>query len=71
MAEARCLRAFYYSILVNTYGNVTLTLEESSQDPILTPQRNSIEELYTQIIDDLKFAVIILKILLMIIIVRV
>lgn len=56
VAEARCLRAFYYSILVNTYGNVTLTLEESSQDPILTPQRNSIEELYTQIIDDLKFA---------------
>mgnify|MGYP000562077575 CR=1 FL=1 len=35
---------------------ITLTLEESSQDPILTPQRNSIEELYTQIIDDLKFA---------------
>ena len=48
VAEARCLRAFYYSILVNTYGNVTLTLEESSQDPILTPQRNSIEELYSR-----------------------
>lgn len=56
VAEARCLRAFYYSILVNTYGNITLTLEESSQNPILTPKRNSIEELYTQMIDDLTFA---------------
>lgn len=56
VAEARCLRAFYYSVLVNTYGNVTLTLEESSQNPIVSPQRSSIEELYKQMIDDLTFA---------------
>lgn len=56
VAEARCLRAFYYSILVNYYGNVTLNLDESVQNPILNPKRNTIEELYAQMIEDLQFA---------------
>lgn len=56
VAEARCLRAFYYSVLVDYYGAVTLTLTESTSSPILTPKRSSIEELYTQIVEDLKFA---------------
>lgn len=56
VAEARCLRAFYYSILVNYYGNITLVLEEATEDPILTPKRNTIEEIYAQIIEDLQFA---------------
>lgn len=61
VAEARCLRAFYYSLLVGYYGNITLTLEESTENPIVTPKRNTIEELYTQIIDDLTFAANTLK----------
>ena len=56
VAEARCLRAYYYSILVTYYGNVTLNLEESSQSPVTSPVRSTIPELYAQIVDDLKFA---------------
>lgn len=56
VAEARCLRAYYYSILVTFYGNVTLTLEESTQDPVTSPVRSTIPELYAQIVEDLKFA---------------
>ena len=48
VAEARCLRAFYYSLLVGYYGNITLTLEESTENPIVTPKRNTIEELGRQ-----------------------
>ena len=55
-AEACCLRAYYYSILVAQYGNITLSLEESGNDVVLTPQRSSIEALYTQIVSDLKYA---------------
>lgn len=54
--EARCLRAFYYSILVNNYGNITLTTEPSTSAPVLNPKRNSIEELYGQMIEDLTIA---------------
>ena len=56
VAEARCLRAYYYSILVTYYGNVALNLEESSQKPITAPQRSTIPALYAQMIADLKFA---------------
>ena len=53
--EAECLRAFYYSILVEQYGNITLFLEDNAATN-LTPQRNTIEEIYTQIVSDLKAA---------------
>jgi len=56
VAEARCLRAYYYSILVTFYGNVTLNLEESTQAPVTAPVRSTIPELYTQMVEDLKFA---------------
>lgn len=55
VAETRCLRAFYYSVLVTHYGPVTLNLHET-KEVNLTPQRNTIEEIYTQIISDLKLA---------------
>lgn len=55
VAEAHCLRAYFYSALVLHYGPITLSLHESSK-PNLTPKRNTIEEIYTQIVSDLKFA---------------
>jgi hypothetical protein len=55
-AEAHCLRALYYSILVTQYGPITLSLEESSTNMIVTPTRNTIEEIYAQIVSDLKIA---------------
>lgn len=54
--EARCLRAFYYSILVNCYGNITLTTEPATENPVLNPQRSSIEALYGQMVEDLTIA---------------
>lgn len=56
-AEAHCLRAFYYSILVEQYGEITLSLKENTEDLNFSPQRNSIEEIYAQIVSDLRFAV--------------
>ena len=55
-AEARCLRAYYYLILVTQYGNVTLNLQEASEGLIMRPQRNTVAEIYAQIVDDLKLA---------------
>lgn len=55
-AEARCLRAYYYYILVSNYGNVTLNLETSDEGIVYNPQRNSLEELYSQIVLDLQQA---------------
>lgn len=54
-AEARLLRGYYYSVLVAQFGEVPLVLVD---DPLksLTPKRNSISEIYDQIISDLKFA---------------
>ncbi len=54
--ETRCLRAFYYSILVTHYGNVTLTLENSQEGVDLSPTRATYEELYEQMIEDLTIA---------------
>ncbi len=59
VAEARCLRAFYYSLAVGYYGNVTLTfktMKEVEEQPVTTAARNTVEEIYTQIVEDLKFA---------------
>lgn len=57
IAEARCLRAFYYFILVQQWGDVHFTLEETSgaeteafRTPVATIYRDGI-------IPDLKFAV--------------
>jgi hypothetical protein len=52
-AEAKCLRAYYYSLLTTYYGNVTLNLRPSSEGSNLSPQRATYEELYTQMVKDL------------------
>ncbi|MDL2241901.1 RagB/SusD family nutrient uptake outer membrane protein, partial [Bacteroidales bacterium OttesenSCG-928-L03] len=56
VGEAKTLRAFYYLVLVTHYGNITLFLDESGENTIITPKRNTVEEIYTQIIKDLKEA---------------
>lgn len=55
VAEAKCLRAYYYSVLVAQFGNVPLVLVD---DPIKNPnpKRNTVAEIYTQIIADLTSA---------------
>lgn len=55
VAEAQLLRAYYYSVLVAQFGEVPLLLVD---DPTksLSPKRNSIPEIYTQIISDLRVA---------------
>ncbi|WP_421869196.1 RagB/SusD family nutrient uptake outer membrane protein [Marinoscillum sp.] len=54
-AEARFLRAFYYSKLVRGYGDVPLVLET---DPPLDLGKTATEEIYDQVIfPDLQFAV--------------
>ncbi len=56
VAEAKCLRAFFYGILVTQYGNITLKLNSSETGVTTAPQRNSYEEIYGQIILDLQEA---------------
>lgn len=57
-AQARCLRAFYYSMLVEQFGNVTLNLSGAGSGEVeVNPQRSTVAEIYAQIIDDLKYAV--------------
>lgn len=54
-AEARFLRAFYYSRLVQLYGDVPLVLTPTD-DQTLYPARAPKAEVYKQIIDDLQYA---------------
>ena len=56
VAQAKCLRAFYYSILVTNYGNVPLILTNSGADVNYTPERSTYEALYAQMVKDLKEA---------------
>lgn len=55
VAEARFMRAFYYSILVTYYGNITLVTETNNSFDV-APKRNTYEEIYSFIINDLKYA---------------
>lgn len=55
VAEARCLRAYYYYVLTSQFGNITLYTEEMDQ-PDLNPKRATIEQLYAQMVEDLKIA---------------
>ncbi len=56
VAEAKCLRAYYYLVLVTNYGNITLTTTESSEKQIMKPARTELSVLYNQIVSDLKDA---------------
>src|SRR5690606_28788751 len=56
IAELRFLRAHYFFLLVQTYGPISIPLtptKSASSEAIRSP----ISEVYTVIIDDLKFAV--------------
>lgn len=55
VAEAKCLRAYYYSVLVCQYGPVTLTLDDAGSVN-LNPVRSSEATIYAQIVKDLKEA---------------
>ncbi len=60
VAEARTLRALYYSILVAQYGPITLNIESSASltgNVELYPKRSSEKVIYDQIIDDLTLAI--------------
>lgn len=55
VAETKCLRAYYYSVIVAQFGSVPLIVND---DPTksLAPQRTPIPQIYTQIIADLTSA---------------
>ncbi|WP_207513895.1 RagB/SusD family nutrient uptake outer membrane protein [Longitalea luteola] len=55
VAEAQLLRAYYYSVLVAQFGEIPLITVD---DPIknLNPTRNSVPEIYGQIVSDLRSA---------------
>ncbi len=55
VAEAQLLRAYYYSVLVAHFGELPLITVD---DPIknLSPTRNSVPEIYSQIVADLRSA---------------
>jgi hypothetical protein len=55
VGEARYLRANAYFLLVQTYGGVPIVLDNITT-PVLSFTRNTAEEVYTQIIADLDFA---------------
>ncbi|MBN7810789.1 RagB/SusD family nutrient uptake outer membrane protein [Algoriphagus sp. H41] len=55
-AELRFLRAFYYYHIVETWGGVHFTLEES-QGIITTANKTPVDTFYAQILEDLNFAV--------------
>lgn len=54
--EARFLRAFYYFNLVRLFGDVPLIIKETSSLQGLNVTRNSVSDVYVQIIKDLEFA---------------
>ncbi len=54
-AELRFLRAFYYYHIVETWGGVHFTLEET-KGIATTANKTPVDEFYRQIIEDLKFA---------------
>jgi len=55
VAEAKCLRAYYYSVLVTQFGPVTLNLNSVGTID-LKPVRSTEAEIYAQIVKDLKEA---------------
>lgn len=56
VAEAKALRAFYYFLLVETFGDVPLVLSRTTE-VTLTYTRIAEKDIYTQIIQDLNDAI--------------
>lgn len=55
--EALFLRGYYYSVLVHMYGGVPLILEPTTDGAAnMDIPRNTIEEVYVQVLEDLKAA---------------
>ena len=54
VAQARCLRAYYYSVLVEQFGEITLSLNEATSGPELYPTRSTYADIYATIVADLK-----------------
>lgn len=55
VAETKLLRAYYYSVLVTQFGAIPLILSGDATKS-LSPTRNSVPEIYTQIVSDLRYA---------------
>ena len=55
-AEARFLRAFYYWILTETFGDTYYTDQPSNGTILMSPTKTSTEEIYQHIFEDLDFA---------------
>ncbi|GAB3252499.1 RagB/SusD family nutrient uptake outer membrane protein [Larkinella harenae] len=57
LGEAHFLRAFYYYDLVQHFGGVPLQLEEVTSENGAFLPRSSVNEVYAQVIEDLKLAI--------------
>ena len=57
VAEAHFLRAYYHLLLTTYYGPITLVTTVADENPKLTAERNTLSEIYSLIISDLKYAV--------------
>lgn len=55
-AEARFLRAFYYWVLVETFGDTYYT-DQPSSEILMTPSKTSTAEIYQHLFDDLEWAI--------------
>lgn len=55
IAEAKFIRALLYFNLVRTYGGVPIVLKETKSMKNLEVPRNTVDEVYKQIIDDLEY----------------
>lgn len=53
-AEVRFLRAYYYWILVETFGDTYYT-DQPSESIVMAPKKTSVAEIYTHIFEDLDF----------------
>lgn len=56
VAEARCIRASMYFLLVRLWGSVPFSLDETTDISSANIVKGSIDEIYSSIIDDLDFA---------------
>jgi starch-binding outer membrane protein, SusD/RagB family len=56
LSEVRFLRAFYYWHLVETWGPVPLHISPIT-DPSITAERNSVDEIYAQMFEDVQFGI--------------
>lgn len=56
-AEARYLRAFYYWILVETFGDIFYSDEPITDGIIMNPTKTSVTDIYEHIFSDLEIAI--------------